>query len=265
MTHENAPVINPADLAAIIAKSHTGGFSPSVPQRPSAGIVAGNGFMPANFETIAKQNPPPQTAGQSAGQSAGQEPEVAKAPVLTVVSHPRPEPKPERDFAAELAAAFEKGRASGLADGKAQGQAEAAAQLQERGTAEMTRARDAFVAAAKALAAPQDDLADSLCSGIEAAILRLASERAGMAIAENPSAFLRRIEGLADRVSQGLRQVRVSLNPDDLALINAHLGDHPIDMLEFSPRPGLSHGDVIVTAQGITLSDLLVADTGVPA
>jgi len=257
MTHENAPAINPADLAAIIAKSHTGGFSPSVPQRPSAGIVAGNGFMPANFETIAKQSPPPK--------SAAQEPEAAKAPVLTVVSPPRPEPKPERDFEAELAAAFEKGHASGLAEGKAQGQAEAAAQLQERSMAEMMRARDTFLAAAKALAAPQDELANSLGAGIEAAILRLASERAGMAIAENPSAFLRRIESLADRVSQGVRQVRVSLNPDDLARINAHLGDQPIDMLEFLPRQGLSHGDVIVTAQGITLSDLLAADAGVPA
>lgn len=257
MTHENAPVINPADLAAIIAKSHTGGFSPFVPQRTSAGIVAGNDFLPANYETLAKQVPSPQPESP--------QPAPTKTPALTVVEHPRPEPKPQRDFEAELAAAFEKGRASGLADGKAQGKAEAAAQMQERSTAEMTRARDAFLAAAKALATPQDELANSLYLGIETAILRLASERAGMAISENPSAFLHRIEGLADRVSQGMRQVRVSLNPDDLARITAHLGDHPIDMLEFLPRQGLSHGDVIVTAQGISLSDLLMAETRVPA
>lgn len=252
-------VINPADLAAIIAKSHSAGFAAYVPQRPSAGIVAGNDFLPADYEKLATLPPDP-----AQDETAANPAPTPKAAPLTLVETPRTEPKPARDFEAELAAAFEKGRASGLAEGRAQGQAEAEA-LQQQGTmAELAQARDTFLTAAAALSGPQDQLAASLSPGIEAAILRLAAERAGIAIAENPAAFARRVEKLADRVAQGVRQVRVNLNPDDLTRIMAHLEGHTMDLMEFQPKPGLRHGDVIVTAQGISLSDLLMPKDEVP-
>lgn len=252
-------VINPADLAAIIAKSHSAGFAAYVPQRPSAGIVAGKDFLPADYEKLATLPPAP-----ARDETAANPAPTPKPAPLTLVETPRPEPKPARDFEAELAAAFEKGRASGLAEGRAQGQAEAEAQQQQGTMAELAQARDTFLTAAAALSGPQDQLAASLSPGIEAAILRLAAERAGIAIAENPAAFARRVEKLADRVAQGVRQVRVSLNPDDLARITAHLEGHTMDLMEFQPKPGLRHGDVIVTAQGISLSDLLATEDEAP-
>lgn len=252
MAQDNAPVINPADLAAIIAKSQTSGFSPSGPLRGPTGIVPGANFMPSNFESLARQAEPSST------EAPPQAPDPAtkvKAPAFADIAPPPP--KPARDFEAELASAFEKGRMSGLNEGKEIGRAEAQAQAQDQSGSELSLARDAFLAAAAAFSAPQDVLAASLGTGIEAAILRLASERAGMAIKENPVAFQRRIEALADRVAQGVRSVIVSLNPDDLAHIQSHLDGHKIDSIEFLPKAGMGHGDVLINARGICLSDLL--------
>lgn len=252
MTQDSAPVINPADLAAIIARSQTAGFSPNGPLRGPTGIVPGTNFMPSNFEIIARQAPPASTEAPPPVPDPA--PMVNPAPFADVAPAA---PKPARDFDAELASAFEKGRMSGLNEGKDLGRAEAQAQAQRQAGAELIAARDAFLAAAAAFNGPQDGLAANLGTGIEAAILRLASERAGIAITENPAAFQKRIEAMADRVAQGVRAVTVFLHPDDLDHIESHLEGHKIDMIELLPKSGMGRGDVIITARGICLSDLL--------
>ena len=257
---DHAPVINPADLAAIIAKSHSGGFAATGPHRGATGIVADTKFLPADFESMARQSQP------LAPQDTATPPTAPKPKTPAFADITPPPVKPARDFDAELAAAFEKGRAEGMAQGQEIGHTEAMAEAQAGAAqqlgAELVHARDAFLAAATALTGPQDELAARLCTQIEGAILRLASQRAGLATKDNPAAFLQRIERLADRVAQGLRMVTIGLHPDDLAQIHNHLEGRSVDLLEFAASDGLTHGDVTVTARGITLSDLLLIDQG---
>ena len=81
---------------------------------------------------------------------------------------------------------FDEGHAKGLEEGKAAGRAEASAQLE--------RTIQAFEAATEKLANLTELNSDELAGSIRNAIITLASERAGQAIADLPSGFAARIE-----------------------------------------------------------------------
>ncbi|SNX67776.1 flagellar assembly protein FliH [Cereibacter ovatus] len=170
-------------------------------------------------------------------------------PAVEIAPPPPPAPDPALIEAAR-AEGFAAGHAAGLAEGQALGRTEAEAALD--------KARRAFEAAAARLSAPTAADTAHLAQAIDHAVRLLAGQRAGLAIDAHPAAFAARIEALADRVSQGLRQVSVRLNPQDLAAVTPHLaGSDLLAEARLAADPRLGRGDAEIRAEGIVLSDLL--------
>ena len=122
----------------------------------------------------------------------------------------------------------------------------------------MIAARDAFAAAIDRLGTV--DVADSetLQAVLEEAIRRLASERAGSQIDDMPDPFMTRIEAIVDRVSQGIRSVKVRLNAGDFAAIEPHLENSELLTNEMlSVDMSLGRGDVIVRTDAVRLQDII--------
>ena len=93
--------------------------------------------------------------------------------------------------------------------------AHAAAKEQERADI-INRLETVIAAAASAEAVDVSELAPLL----EQAVLRLASERAGLAIHKNPQGLVQRIEHLVEKVKSGAKAISVTLNPDDLKAVD---------------------------------------------
>lgn len=141
------------------------------------------------------------------------------------------------------AEAFAAGRAE--AEGEAQGRLAQATQMLE--------------AAAYALLHPAPDALSVLRADITDAVLRLASERAGLEIDTLPSAFVERIEALADRVHGRAVQPVLRLHPDDLAVIEPLIqGSDTLAAMRILASEDLSRGDVDLTVDGLRMSDRIL-------
>lgn len=223
--------INPAELARRLQAKGPAGFA----GRKVA--VAEGGFRAARLDQVQRMDAPP-----------------AEGPLEAEVIPQPPPPDPVDLMAAARAEARAAGHAEGLAAGLAQGRADARAEAE----ATLAAARDAFLAAAKAVMAV-DATPDGLADLLTRAVRDLAAQRAGQAIDALPAPFVTRIAALADRVAQGMRAVTLRLNPDDLAAITPHLAGTALDGAVISADAKLRRGDVVVQAEGILLSDLLDA------
>jgi len=112
-------------------------------------------------------------------------------------------------------------------------------------------------------AASQMDSIDvsEIQQAIDYAVKRLAGERAGYAIAENPEGMIARISDLADNIASQARVMDVYLNPDDKHAIekwlDAEAHDHDWSL---HGAPELVSGDIRIVAGGIELTDLLHKD-----
>lgn len=146
---------------------------------------------------------------------------------------------------------FEEGQAKGLEDGRAAGRAEASAQLE--------RAVQAFEAATARLSELSAVDSEALAASINQAILRLASERAGQAIAEQPDSFADRIEALLATIRTVSGQPSIRLNPADLASIQP-LADtrEKLRHCNFVADDSLAHGDLSVMVGTIGIDDIIV-------
>lgn len=177
-----------------------------------------------------------------------------------------PEPDPTEILRAArdeaYSAGFTAGHATGLTEGREAGRKQAQQELAQG----MAEAKATFLAAIKGMEEGADALSARLSASLHQAVIHLASQRAGSAIDASPAAFLERIDALADRVAQGLRQVRLRLHPDDLAailpLLEAHDG-FGAEVIETDPA--MMRGDAEIRAEGVTLSDLLASGIGEPA
>jgi flagellar assembly protein FliH len=180
-------------------------------------------------------------------------PEAAAPPPVQQTVMPRPVSPPAAQLAETRAIALAEGRALGIADAEA-------ALRGERDSLE-AQAR-AFAAALARLAEPPVAEVDGLIRSISAAVARLASDRAGLAIDTMPDPFARRIARLAERVAQGMRDVSVHLHPDDLAAIGPLLSAAcPPELSTLAAArlvadPSLSRGDADLRAPGMRLADL---------
>lgn len=147
---------------------------------------------------------------------------------------------------------FDEGHAKGLEEGKAAGRAEASAQLE--------RTIQAFEAATEKLANLTELNSDELAGSIRNAIITLASERAGQAIADLPSGFAARIESLLASVHTVVGEPLIRLNPADLASIAPLVETRErLKTCRFIADVGLAHGDLTVSVGSIGLEDVLVA------
>ena len=148
-------------------------------------------------------------------------------------------------------AGFDEGQAKGMEEGRAAGRAEASAQLE--------RTVQAFESATARLSELSAVDSDALAASINEAILRLASERAGLAIAEQPDSFADRIEALLATIRTVSGQPSIRLNPADLASIQP-LADtrEKLRHCNFVADDSLAHGDLSVMVGTIGIDDIIV-------
>ena len=239
MAEEN-PRMGPAEVMAMIRASSAKGFAAKAPMAPADAV-----FRRATLEAVKRVDP--------AGVLIEMQPEVVEAEVMAPV-----EPLVEViDPARRLAEARADGYAAGHADGVQEGLARGIAEGRAAAEAELAPARGAFLAAAARLAVAGDP-AEDIAGVLAEAVRRLAAERAGQMIDVLPAAFAARVEVLADRVAQGVREVSLRLNPDDLAAITPHLaGFDVLGGAALVADARLARGDVEVRAEGIRLADLI--------
>ena len=112
-------------------------------------------------------------------------------------------------------------------------------------------------------AAAKMDSADisEISKAIDFAVKRLAGERAGYAIQDNPEGMATRISELADNIATQVRVMDVYLNPDDKQAIEKWLDAEAYDHnWSLHGAPELASGDIRIVAGGVELTDLLDID-----
>ena len=105
----------------------------------------------------------------------------------------------------------------------------------------------------------------ALAPALEKAVLKLASERAGLAITENPEGVFQRIEALIEKVKSGANAITITLNPDDLTAVQAWRGaqnTHP--NWDWRGDAGFASGDIRLKLDGIIVTDLLGVESVIP-
>ena len=192
----------------------------------------------------------PDAAGETTGDAEGSEDEAAQdAPSSTS----------QVDFEAGRAEGLEEGRRAGFDEGKAAGMEEGRTAGRAEASAQLERVIQAFEAATSRLADLTAVDSDALAASINEAILRLASERAGQAIAEQPDSFADRIEALLATIRTVSGQPSIRLNPADLASIQP-LADtrEKLRHCNFVADESLAHGDLSVMVGTIGIDDIIV-------
>ncbi|MDA7599711.1 FliH/SctL family protein [Alphaproteobacteria bacterium] len=181
-----------------------------------------------------------------------------------------PEISPEEEAAAQAALAleeaFEKGRREGLAAGEEIGQKAGYEKGHETGraagqaeaTAQLETSIQGFERAAQALTGAGALDIEGLYASINNAILALASERAGIAIAENPEAFARRIEGLLASVEVKTATPQIRLNTEDFGALKPIIKTREkLKDCNVIADTTLASGDVRLLIDGVGIEDEL--------
>ena len=192
----------------------------------------------------------PDAAGETTGDAEGSKDEAAQdAPSSTS----------QFDFEAGRSEGLEEGRRAGFDEGKAIGMEEGRTAGRAEASAQLERVIQAFEAATSQLADLTAVDSDALAASINEAILRLASERAGQAIAEQPDSFADRIEALLATIRTVSGQPSIRLNPADLASIQP-LADtrEKLRHCNFVADETLAHGDLSVMVGTIGIDDIIV-------
>lgn len=115
----------------------------------------------------------------------------------------------------------------------------------------------AIDAAAKMVSADISEISKA----IDFAVKRLAGERAGYAIQDNPEGMVARISELADNIATQVRVMDVYLNPDDKQAIEKWLDAEAYDHnWSLHGASELASGDIRIVAGGVELTDLLDID-----
>ena len=152
-------------------------------------------------------------------------------------------------------AAYDRGYADGAAAGREAAEAELAAAIRAEFEAELADKISAFETALIGLAKPQTVDAQALSKSLQAAVIRLASARAGAAIDEMPELMVTRIESLADAAGKHVAAGHVFMHPDDCAVI-APIMEARHDQFKIKPDPDLYRGDICIRFDGMEISDV---------
>ena len=160
----------------------------------------------------------------------------------------------DRGFAAGRAegedAGNKAGHDKGYEAGRAAGQAEATAQLE--------KAIQGFESATLALASSAALDVDALMTSINAAIISLASERAGVAIDELAEGFALRIEVILAGIKTNSDAPQIILNPDDMQALKPIIENREkLRKCTLSADQSLARGDVKIAIEGIGVEDIL--------
>ena len=199
------------------------------------------------------------SGGMAGGMADGVDDTASAEPSGDGQAAAEPHSTSREDFEAGRAEGVEEGRKIGLQEGKAEGLEEGRAAGRAEASAQLERAIQAFESAAARLtdltAIDSIELGDS----INAAILRLASERAGRAIAEQPDGFADRIESLLATIRTASGQPAIRLNTADLGSIQALVETREkLRHCSFTADPALASGDLSVTVGTIGIDDMII-------
>ena len=189
-----------------------------------------------------------------AGEAEADEPELSEEEIAAAAAAEKLQAEYERGLAEGHAkgeeAGHKAGHDKGYEAGRAAGQAEATAQLET--------AIQGFEKATLALANTAALDLDALTASIHDAILSLASERAGMAIAEMPEAFAGRIEAILATIKQGTEHPQISLNPDNLLALKPIIATREkLQNCSLAADETLASGDLRLVINGIGMEDEL--------
>ncbi|MEK9759628.1 MAG: FliH/SctL family protein, partial [Candidatus Puniceispirillum sp.] len=150
----------------------------------------------------------------------------------------------------------------GYADGEEAGRVAALAQMKaETETAvraELHEKLQAFDSALTALLSYDKDQIDAFSSEIQRLVLRLATQRAGIAIADLPKKFIEKIDALAEQVGRQLADAEIHLNAADIEQIRPMMDEHG-GSYRFVPDPAMAHGDVKLVFGGVEVEDRLAS------
>ncbi len=189
-------------------------------------------------------------AGETTGEAEGSEDEGAED---------EPASSSQVDFEAGRAEGLEEGRRLGFEEGKAEGMDEGRAAGRAEASAQLERVIQAFEVATSRLSDLTAVDSDTLAASINEAILRIASERAGKAIAEQPDSFADRIEALLATIRTVSGQPSIRLNPADLASIQPLAETREkLRHCNFFADDALAHGDLSVMVGTIGIDDIIV-------
>ena len=263
MTAEEATrALDEAEIASLVRLAGQGSYQPDTkltPRKPAA-------FRSRSLLDIARQatpEPPPPPPAAPPAQAAPAphaapraiaEAEViaefpAAPPAAAEPVPPAPPPPPGID-PEQAAREREEAYISGFRAGEAQARREI--------EGETVAALAALDAAARAFMNPDAAMVAALQSGLRAAVLGLASARAGVRIDEMPEAFLRRIEALVEQVQADLRGTVLRLNPADAAAIAPLIGrSELLSEARIISRGDLNRGDVDLSIGGLRIVDAL--------
>ena len=166
--------------------------------------------------------------------------------------------KKDAFYVAAEAAGYERG----FADGKQAVQSHAPTPVELEQQAAHEAERETLIATFKqAIAAAADPAhidTEQLFTHLNAAVLQLASERAGMAITDNPAPFIARIRQLIAHVKQAAAQITITLCPSDLKAVQtilpaAQTPDHWV----WQSGDDLRAGDLRIQLGDIEIIDIL--------
>ena len=195
------------------------------------------------------------TSGEAAGDGA----EAGDDSVDDEAGENAPSATSQVDFEAGRAEGLEEGRRVGFEEGEAKGMEEGRAAGRAEASAQLERAIQAFESASERLMELTKVDSSALGSSINDAILRLASERAGHAIAELPDSFANRIEALLATIRTVSGQPSIRLNPGDLTSIQPLAETREkLRHCNFVADPALASGDLSVMIGTIGIDDIIV-------
>jgi hypothetical protein len=152
-------------------------------------------------------------------------------------------------------AAYDRGHQDGISVGREAAETDLRASIEAELEAKLADKIGAFERALTALSKPQTLNINSLSESLQAAVVKLAAARTGMAIDELPELMVTRIENLADAAGKNVAAGQVFLHPDD------HLVVAPImaarqDPVMIAVDPQLYRGDIRIKFDGIDISDV---------
>ena len=167
------------------------------------------------------------------------------------------------DFDAGRAEGLEEGRKLGFEDGHAKGMAEGRAAGSAEASAQLERAIQAFETATASLKDLTEVDSNALSASIRAAILQLASARAGQVISDMPAAFVSRIEDMISKIRTVTGEPVIRLNSADLAAVAPLIETREkLRHCHFVADNDLASGDLSVTVGNIGIDDFLLQDGG---
>ena len=200
-------------------------------------------------------NASPDAASETTGEAGGSDGADSEGEGM----EDEPTSSSQVDFEAGRAEGLEEGRRVGFEEGKAEGMEEGRAAGRAEASAQLERVIQAFEVATSRLSDLTAVDSDALAASINEAVLRIASERAGKAIAEQPDSFADRIEALLATIRTVSGQPSIRLNPADLASIQPLAETREkLRHCNFVADDALAHGDLSVMVGTIGIDDIIV-------